>query len=790
MADKALAELLRQLRRAVGDIPHVMELVRQGEDLMHGDPQGLCSIYQAAQYSFGPLQNQLSPEEYGELSVKRLQALRRVDPQEAKTFYRFLAKYNIRQNDKHVQRIGAELGLAAPGAPEKPAVVAPMPQPIASANVLEPPAATAKAAARTSSTPIRPRSLRYSGCSEDSGGLTGYLDAGLPKNNHADQVTSPTSDCQENVEMGGDVGTIEWTRLTGLEPIMECESPREHVPCGTAVRAVWPLNGQAVGAPSAAIPSSPMMPEVSQAPIPLQLPSHVPKTFLVNGVAYAKVKIIGRGGTSKVYEVLSPQGQIFALKRASTSCSSHFEALANEVSLLRHLKNSPNIIQVFDAEVFPQLQTIHIVMERGDIDLGNHLKSAPALSLGDLKTLWRQMLEAVHVVHDQKIVHSDLKPMNFLRVGQKLKLIDFGIAKKIASNTTHISRNESMGTISYMAPEAVQAAHKGTFKIGRPSDVWSLGIILYQMVYFKSPFHHLQPVQRVVALTDPHFAIEFPALDSYSDVTKAQLLDVLGRCLQRDPRKRPTIPELLEHPFLSGEEMRLERSDLEALMRCFFCAAKASICEGALSEVDANCEDWDGWQVAADEVWQTLSRKRSRAVPEDFVEALAPFKQCMELWLVENGSRSKRHRPAEQGFAASFQPEAKVPVAAVGAFPAHGSQPALAITGALATGSAVRAVQEIEAVAIRRPLAAISTNTVPGHGPLGVPAICSEMLQKQRGCLRKAAPAIGKENAVGPVRQSASQPENMVLRRLKDRRAMVVDEKEEFTQMTRWGVSG
>ncbi|CAK9099982.1 Serine/threonine-protein kinase mph1 [Durusdinium trenchii] len=97
-------------------------------------------------------------------------------------------------------------------------------------------------------------------------------------------------------------------------------------------------------------------------------------------------------------------------------------------------------------------------------------------------------------------------------VKQRLKLIDFGIAKRIASNTTNISRESSVGTISYMAPEAVK---QGAVKIGRPSDVWSLGIILcpgpgrgqgdvlvtYQMIYMRAPFAHLDPMQRLFALT-------------------------------------------------------------------------------------------------------------------------------------------------------------------------------------------------------------------------------------------------------------------------------------------------
>merc|ERR1719379_2478747 len=124
-------------------------------------------------------------------------------------------------------------------------------------------------------------------------------------------------------------------------------------------------------------------------------------------------------------------------------------------------------------------------MELGETDLGRLLTSQPDLTIGDIQGLWRQMLEAVQVIHDKRIVHSDLKPGNFILVKGRLKLIDFGIAKRISTETTNISRETSVGTLSYMAPEAVK---QGAVKLGRASDIWSLGIILYQMVYRQAPF--------------------------------------------------------------------------------------------------------------------------------------------------------------------------------------------------------------------------------------------------------------------------------------------------------------
>lgn len=65
------------------------------------------------------------------------------------------------------------------------------------------------------------------------------------------------------------------------------------------------------------------------------------------------------------------------------------------------------------------------------------------------------MLEAVQAIHEQRIVHSDLKPANFLLVQGNLKLIDFGIAKAIQADTTNIVRDNQVGTVNYMSPEAI-----------------------------------------------------------------------------------------------------------------------------------------------------------------------------------------------------------------------------------------------------------------------------------------------------------------------------------------------
>lgn len=328
------------------------------------------------------------------------------------------------------------------------------------------------------------------------------------------------------------------------------------------------------------------------------------KLIYVNGVAYTQVQTIGRGGSSKVYLVQNPAGEVFALKRVVTDSSKQLEAFQNEVTLLQQLKNCEQVIQVLDAEVDKEKGRIHIVMEAGEMDLGRYLQTESRLGLAQIQNLWRQMLQAVQVIHHERIVHSDLKPGNFLLVNGRLKVIDFGIAKRISNDTTNISRDTSMGTLSYMAPEAVK---QGQLKLGRASDIWSLGIILYQMLYGSPPFAHLEPMQRLLVLSDPTLTIKFPAghrLEHHSPTTKAQLVQILQGCLQRDPRKRPSLKELLGHPFLRTS-MEVHRESVN----CVVNGLMSSVCNMVASALQVDMqslEQQQEWQMLADEVWQHL----------------------------------------------------------------------------------------------------------------------------------------------------------------------------------------
>ncbi|XP_058097231.1 serine/threonine-protein kinase MPS1-like [Magnolia sinica] len=299
----------------------------------------------------------------------------------------------------------------------------------------------------------------------------------------------------------------------------------------------------------------------------------------VNGKRYQKLGKIGSGGSSEVHKVISSDCTIYALKSIKLRGRDYSTAygFCQEIEYLNKLKGKNNIIQLFDSEVTDKTLLnevmngamtindgkikddgfIYMVLEYGEIDLAHMLSqkwkgmdsSSSRIDENWLRFYWQQMLQAVNTIHEERIVHSDLKPANFLLVRGSLKLIDFGIAKAIMSDTTNIQRDSQVGTLNYMSPEAFMwnehDANGNTIKCGRPSDIWSLGCILYQMVYGRTPFAEYKTFwAKFKAITDRNHEIK------YDPVPNPWLLDLMKKCLAWDRNERWRIPQLLQHPFL------------------------------------------------------------------------------------------------------------------------------------------------------------------------------------------------------------------------------------------------
>jgi serine/threonine-protein kinase TTK/MPS1 len=314
-------------------------------------------------------------------------------------------------------------------------------------------------------------------------------------------------------------------------------------------------------------------------PTPHEVAKSKDKTYIVmHDRVYMRSQLIGKGGSCKVFKILDENGQVFALKKVKLRGQDPavIAGYKNEIILLNKLRDNERIIHLIDAEqsdgnLLMVMRINQQILEYGEIDLEKMLQKSPdvRLSINFIRNYWEQMLQAVQAIHDQNIIHSDLKPANFLLVGGCLKLIDFGIAKAIPNDTTNIQRDHQTGTVNYMASEAimfaeVQGRKQNYLKQGRASDVWSLGCILYRFIYLHPPFGNMVLLQKIHAITNPNHIIPYPEVDD------PNVVPVLKGCLIYDPKKRMTIPELLDHPFLkSGNvgNLNLDVATIEQILK-------------------------------------------------------------------------------------------------------------------------------------------------------------------------------------------------------------------------------
>lgn len=281
---------------------------------------------------------------------------------------------------------------------------------------------------------------------------------------------------------------------------------------------------------------------------------------------YELGRTLGSGSFSKVKLGIDEQGNQYAVKiidKEQLIREKMEEQLKREISIMRMLHH-PNIVKLYD--VLQTQNNIYLVLElvTGG-ELFDRIVSAKKFDEDTGRRYFQQLVVALHFCHKLGVAHRDLKPENLL-VDDKgnIKITDFGLANIQPSSSSSSSAASGApsnpmsatllrtvcGTPNYVAPEVLK--EKGYQ--GPIADVWSCGVILFVMLAGYLPFD------------DPQLSVLFQKIDkgeyrmcrSFSDSVK----DLVTRMLRVDPAQRPTLEQVIMHPWF---QRNFDRSVLDAL---------------------------------------------------------------------------------------------------------------------------------------------------------------------------------------------------------------------------------
>ena len=244
---------------------------------------------------------------------------------------------------------------------------------------------------------------------------------------------------------------------------------------------------------------------------------------------YEVISKIGAGGMSDVYKAKDHVlGRFVAIKVLKPEFSedvgfvSKFHTEAQSAAGLEH----PNIVNIYDVGSGDGLH--YIVMEYIEgITLKTYIEKKGRLTFKEAVSIAIQVGRGIEAAHNKNIVHRDIKPQNIMISTEgKVKVMDFGIARAATSNTIH---SDVMGSVHYSSPEQARNGF-----IDGKSDIYSLGIVMYEMVTGRVPFDG----DTTVSIAIQHLQEEMVPPSAYAPDLPISLEKIILKCTQKSPSRR------------------------------------------------------------------------------------------------------------------------------------------------------------------------------------------------------------------------------------------------------------
>ncbi|NWU37618.1 M3K19 kinase, partial [Hylia prasina] len=268
-------------------------------------------------------------------------------------------------------------------------------------------------------------------------------------------------------------------------------------------------------------------------------------------IMWTRGEVLGKGAYGTVYCGLTSQGQLIAVKQVVLDTShqltteKEYQKFHEEVDLLKTLKHV-NIVTYLGTCLEDSILSIFMEFVPGG-SISSVLNRFGPLPEVVLCKYTKQILQGVAYLHDNRVVHRDIKGSNVMLMPTGvIKLIDFGCARRLAWASLSGTRSELLrsvhGTPYWMAPEVISECG-----YGRKSDIWSVGCTVFEMATGKPP---LASMARAAAMF--YIGARAGLMPALPQRFSSAAAEFVRACLTRDQHERPSAVQLLEHPFVKG----------------------------------------------------------------------------------------------------------------------------------------------------------------------------------------------------------------------------------------------